>query len=141
MAKSTGEKVVYRNKTIAVPKKSDDILQPKHPTKDDPKRTPYRVHHQDTAGLKRRWLQAIGLFNKNFQSYLFANIKRFDDLGWKSAKSQAGIREAILDLSEDAAKKEVTEKQLLELVAHCFLLLCSKNPRMKEAVEAEGKLI
>jgi hypothetical protein len=81
------------------------------------------------------------LFNKNFQSYLFANIQRFDDLGWKSAKHQAGIREAILDLSEDAAKKESTEKQLLELVAHCFLLLCSKNPRMKEAVEAEGKLI
>jgi hypothetical protein len=81
------------------------------------------------------------MFNTTFQSSFFANVKKYDDMGWKSAKNQAAIREAIFDLGEDAAKKEVTENQLMELISHCFLLLCSKNPRMKEAVEAEGKLI
>jgi hypothetical protein len=136
MTNKTADRVVTRTKVIEAPRRSEDLMKPV-PRKAD---APFKVHHQDTAGLKRRWLQSIGLFNKNFQSYLFANVKRFDDLGWKSAKSQAGIREAILDMSEDCAKKEVTEKQLMELISHCFLLLCSKNPRMKEAVESEGKL-
>jgi hypothetical protein len=140
MAKQVAEKVITRTKIIQAPRKSDDLLQPK-PVVPDSKKTTYRVHHQDTAALKRRWLRAITMFNTSFQSSFFANVKKYDDMGWKSAKHQAGLREAILDMSEDCAKKEVTEKQLMELVSHCFLLLCSKNPRMKEAVEAEGRLI
>jgi hypothetical protein len=137
MPKPIAEKVRTVTRVIETPPRSQDGLKP-IPRKPDAK---YRVYHQDTAGLKRRWLRAITMFNTTFQSTFFANIKKYDEMGWKSAKNQAGIREAILDMSEDCAKKEVTEKQLLELVAHCFLLLCSKNPRMKEAVEAEGKLV
>jgi hypothetical protein len=141
--KKPGDRVPVEPKTrtvtkvIQTPPRSEDPFRPV-PRKPDPK---FVVRHQDTAGLKRRWLRAITMFNTTFQSSFFANVKRFDEMGWKSAKHQAGIREALLDLSEDCAKKESTEKQLLELISHCFLLLCSKNPRMKEAVEAEGKLI
>jgi hypothetical protein len=132
-----GPKTRTVTRVIQAPRRSDDLLSPK-PRKPDPS---FKIIHTDVAGLKRRWLQAITIFNTSFQSSFFANVKKYDEMGWKTLKSQAAIREAILDMSEDCAKKEVTEKQLMELISHCFLLLCSKNPRMKEAVEAEGKLI
>jgi hypothetical protein len=141
MPSKSAERVVTKTKTITkviqTPRRSDDLMHPV-PRKADAK---FKVHHQDTPALKRRWLRAITMFNTSFQSSFFANVKRYDDLGWKSAKNQAGIREALLDLSEDCAKKESTEKQLMELISHCFLLLCSKNPRMKESIEADGKLM
>jgi hypothetical protein len=128
MAKSTGEKVIVKTRTIAIPSGKPDGMKP-IPRKPDAK---YRVVHTDMAALRRKLHRPLEAYAGDLRAYVFQNMKSFGD--WEKSKSLNTLRERLIDVSDSAAQKNCPKETLLECAALLFLISVHADPRLKSLV-------